>query len=103
MQARPERPTLAVQVECYAGHRGEETPRRFRLGDEWLEVAEIVDRWLAPDHRYFKARTADGDTYVLRHDAATGAWELTMFDRGHARAPRTTGPDTPREPGKRQR
>jgi hypothetical protein len=62
-------------VECYAGYRGEETPRRIRLADRWLEVVEVVDRWLAPDHRYFRVRAADGAILVLRHDTESQRWE----------------------------
>ncbi len=72
---------LAVQVECYAGYRGEETPVRFRLGDRLVEVREVVDRWLAPEHRYFKVRGEDGDIYILRNDVTSGGWELTWFAR----------------------
>lgn len=79
---RSEIAPLAVSVECYAGHRGEETPRRFTLGGPPIEVAEVVDRWLAPDHRYFKVRGGDGATYILRQDVAAGAWELVLFTRG---------------------
>jgi hypothetical protein len=70
-----------VSVECYAGHRGEQTPRCFRLGDSDIEVAEVVDAWLAPDHRYFKVRDAGGDVYILRNDVVRDRWELTMFQR----------------------
>jgi hypothetical protein len=70
-----------VRVECYAGHRGEETPRAFILGERRVAVAEVLDRWLAPDHRYFKVRGDDGDVYVVRHDVSTGVWELTLFQR----------------------
>jgi len=49
-----------LRVECYSGHRGEETPRRFYLGNRHIEVAEVIDRWLGPDHRYFKVRGDDG-------------------------------------------
>lgn len=70
-----------VDVECYAGYRGEETPRRVRIGDVQLEVAEIVDRWLAPDHRYFKFKTADGARWIIRHDTLTEKWELTYFEQ----------------------
>lgn len=73
---------LQVQVECYAGHRGEESPRRFFIGERALEVSEIIDRWLDPEYRYFKLRGSDGGIYMLRHDNATGAWELTLFDSG---------------------
>ncbi len=73
--------TLAIRVECYAGYRGEETPRRFWIGERAIEVAEVLDRWLAPDHRYFKVRGDDGDAYILRHDSAADRWELTHFRR----------------------
>ena len=73
---------LAVQVECNAGYRGEETPVRFRLGDRLVEVREVLDRWLAPDHRYFKVKTSEGETCILRNDVTSGGWELTVFERG---------------------
>ena len=66
----------ALRVECYAGYRGEETPRRFRLGGRWIEASTVVDRWLAPDHRYFKLRDEQGHVYILRHDMLTRQWEL---------------------------
>ena len=70
---------MRIRVQCYAGHRGEEEPRAFDLGDRRLEVVEIVDRWLAPDHRYFKVQADDGNAYILRHDEAAGEWEMTSF------------------------
>jgi len=75
------KPTLNVRVECYAGYRGEQTPRRFSFGGQWNDVAEVLDAWLAPDHRYFKVRAEDGACYILRHDVASEIWQLTMYDR----------------------
>jgi hypothetical protein len=72
---------IGIVVECYAGHRGEETPRRFTLGSRAIEVTEVQDRWLAPDHRYFKVLGDDGATYILRH-AEPGDWELVLYQRG---------------------
>ena len=77
-----EDPLLTVEVECYAGHRGEETPRAITLGDRRIEVVQVIDQWLAPDHRYFKLRGDDGDIYLVRHDADTHLWGLKMFERG---------------------
>jgi len=71
-----------IQVECYAGYRGEETPRRFFLQDHKREIIDILDRWLAPDHRYFKVKCDNQDLYVLRHDTITNMWELIMFEKG---------------------
>jgi hypothetical protein len=70
---------MLVKVECYAGHRGEETPRRVSFDGRTVALVELLDCWLAPDHRYFKMRTEDGATYILRHDAASGRWELTLY------------------------
>ncbi len=73
---------MKLRVESYAGYRGDEEPRAFALGARRLEVNAILDRWLAPDHRYFKVAASDGDTYVLRHDDATGEWTLGAYRRG---------------------
>ena len=73
---------MALRVECYAGHRGEETPRALIIDERRVDVVDILDRWLAPDYRYFKLKGSDGDVYILRHDSASNAWELTLFQRG---------------------
>jgi hypothetical protein len=69
-------------VECYAGYKGEQTPRTLVLGLRRINVVEVLDQWLAPDHRYFKVRGDDGDTYIVRQDAVSGEWNLTVFQRG---------------------
>ena len=76
---RGETPILGVDVECYAGYRGEETPRRFRLGERDVEIAEVVDSWLAPDHRYFKVLDREGALYILRKEVTADRWELTLY------------------------
>jgi hypothetical protein len=73
---------MKLKVECYAGYRGDEEPRAFALGERRLDVQEILDRWVAPDHRYFKVAASDGDTYILRHDDASGEWTLGAYRRG---------------------
>jgi hypothetical protein len=75
------RELLEIAVECYAGYRGEQTPRVLVLGDRRVAVSDVLDHWLAPDHRYFKMRAEDGDTYIVRQEVASGAWTLTMFQR----------------------
>jgi len=88
-----------VDVECHAGYRGEETPRRFRLGERQIEISQVVDSWLAPDHRYFKVQDTQGDLYILRNDVAADRWELTLFRcsaNGGASPPTPQNPDDPR-------
>ncbi len=72
---------MELEVACYAGHRGEETPRRLRLGGREVAVVEVLDRWYGPDHRYFKLRGDDGAVYLVRHDERADAWELRLYQR----------------------
>jgi hypothetical protein len=77
-----------IGVDCYAGYRGEETPRLLRIGEREVMVTEVLDRWLAPDHRYFKLHGDDGATYIVRHDPCSDIWELTLFNSGRSEAHR---------------
>jgi hypothetical protein len=70
---------MIVRVECYAGHRGEQTPQRLFLGRREVALVELLDCWLAPDHRYFKLLGEDRATYILRHDEVRSEWELALF------------------------
>ena len=70
-----------LRVECYADHRGEERPRVLYIDDRKVFVEEVLDAWIADDHRYFKVKGDDKDLYIIRRDAASN-WELTMFRRG---------------------
>jgi len=75
---------MSIRVECYAGYRGEQEPRAFWLGEQRLEVREVVDRWFAPAQRWFRVDADDGDMYILRHDQSSGEWELAAYRRGSA-------------------
>ena len=79
---------MGLKVDCYAGHRGEETPRTLELGGRVVHVVEVVDRWFGPDHRYCKLLGDDGAVYLLRVDDTAHRWELVMFERAPAEAPR---------------
>jgi len=78
---------MRIRVECDAGYRGEQEPRAITLGERRLEVLEIRDRWLYPDLRYFKVKADDGRSYVLRHDTASGGWELAALVGDEPRQP----------------
>jgi hypothetical protein len=51
---------MKIHVECYAGHEGEETPQGLRFDNRPVEVIDVIDRWVAPGHRYFKLKGEDG-------------------------------------------
>lgn len=70
---------MKIRVECHAGHRGDQEPLAFMLGERRLEVRELLDRWLDPAHRYFKVLVEDGQVFILHHDEGTGEWELAAL------------------------
>jgi hypothetical protein len=72
---------MIVEVEAYSGFKADERPVRFRLGDRWYGVLEVLDRWYDPQAAYFRFRTDDGDVYVLRHDEREQAWTLEAYRR----------------------
>jgi hypothetical protein len=70
-------------VECYAGYKGEETPRAFSYRDRRIEILEILDRWYEGGidpagitHDYFKVKTADGIIFLLRYTPRFQAWTV---------------------------
>lgn len=72
---------MVIRVECYSGYRGQQEPLAFRIGERRLLVCEIVDRWFAPDARWFRVTAGDGDAYILRHDETRGEWALAAYTR----------------------
>lgn len=74
---------IPIEVECAAGSPGGETlPCRLFFGERPVVVAAVVDRWLAPSHRYFKLMGTDHATYLIRHDVPTDTWELILYEAG---------------------
>jgi hypothetical protein len=72
---------MNVEVESYSGYKADERPLRFRLGEQWLKIEEVTDRWYDPNATYFRIRAEDGCLYVLRHDETADAWTLAAFRR----------------------
>ncbi|CAD7845012.1 MAG: hypothetical protein [Olavius algarvensis Delta 4 endosymbiont] len=76
---------IPIKVKCYAGYRGEEEPRALEMGASTVEIDAILDRWLSPDHRYFKVADTDECIYIIRHDLNAQAWELVYYRHPDAR------------------
>lgn len=73
-----------IQVECYAGAKADETPRRFTWERRTIELSEVLDRWYQVESKpewpradYFKVRAAiDEKEYLLKHDLESDEWFL---------------------------
>src|SRR5207249_8051138 len=67
-QAFPAAGSLAwmaeVRVECHAGYRGDETPRRFHLEGKTIEIAAIIGRWKEPGVLLFRVQSIEGRVYL---------------------------------------
>ncbi len=70
---------MEIKVESYSGYRGEETPRCLLTEIRKIRVKKILDRWQAPDYRYFKIIGDDDALYIIRHDQKSWKWELTFY------------------------
>ncbi len=71
-----------VEVECYAGHKGDERPLRVRLGERMEEIVRVEDRWYSPGETYFRVVMRCGDRYILRHREVPDVWILAGYRRG---------------------
>jgi Domain of unknown function (DUF6504) len=74
---------VRVRVECYAGARADESPRRFTWDGRCIEVAEVSQRWRqaeslpsSPPADCFEVRGADGLAYRLEHRPDSDEWFL---------------------------
>lgn len=82
---------MKIRVECYSGYRGEETPLAVWIGGRRIAVAEVLDRWLAPDHRYFKLRGDDQGIYIIREEVASLEWQVTFYQNPQTPPPSGRG------------
>jgi len=74
---------ISIKVECYAGAKADEKPRRFTWQGRVIEVSEVVDRWYQVESKpewpradYFKLRGTDEHEYLLKHDLESDEWFL---------------------------
>ena len=77
--------TMKLKVECSDDRRGEAEPRVFYLKARRIVIIEIIDRWLSPNHCYFKVQADDGGIYILRCETPCERWELTLFQAANRR------------------
>jgi hypothetical protein len=71
-----------IQVSCYAGARGGETPRAFKSSTAGqLGVVQVLERWVREVSRrvqkeYFRILASDGRIYILYRDRSLDLWFL---------------------------
>ena len=68
--------SLPIHVDAYSGYRADERPQRFTLDEDTYAITSVEDRWYEPDAEYFKVRTTDQKTYLLRYEQHGAVWTL---------------------------
>ena len=74
---------VPIHVDCYAGSRGEETPRAFEYEGKRCRIIEIVQRWIEERLEtgrgrrvWFKVTIQDGDVMTIYYEQALEMWFL---------------------------
>jgi hypothetical protein len=67
---------IKIEVVAYSGYKANERPIYFVLGEERLEVKEILERWYGQDHDYFKVVAGDGLVCLLKWHRFLDIWFL---------------------------
>ncbi len=69
-----------VEVQAYAGYRGEESPRTFRLADRQIKVVRILKQWVEETrdsrerYRCFKVKGSDWREHVICYGEGKKEW-----------------------------
>ena len=74
-----------IEVECYSGYRANERPIALTFENRRWQIEEIIDRWYEgglrpgqPAMDYFKVRTTEGRTFLLRYNSLFDAWSIRI-------------------------
>lgn len=87
---------MQVSVETRENELGDREPYSFSVGRQALNVVSVLDRWLHPEHGYFKVQVGDGAIYILRLDVESACWEIALYESGH----KPEWPAMPQTPGR---
>lgn len=71
--------SFEIHVETADDARGVLQVQAFSLGSRRIAVRQVIDRWPGADHVYIKLIGDDDGLYILRRDAVTARWEMTLF------------------------
>ena len=75
-----------IHVECLSGYKVNERPMAFTYQDHRWEIEEILDRWYEggidparPEVSYFKVKTTEGRSFILRYLPLFDSWSIKLF------------------------
>jgi hypothetical protein len=78
---------MSFHVEVAIGPEGTVTPKRLIRDGRQVRITEVLDQWHGRAYRYLKVKSAEGHTYILRHDEVRDLWDVTLFARKRESGP----------------
>jgi len=76
---------ISIQVECHAGFKADEYPRKFTWDQVEFEISEILDRWYEgyasstdQNIHYFRVKTDLKGSFLLKHEIKNDRWFLVV-------------------------
>ena len=76
---------LSVAVSCYAGYKGEQTPRSFVLEGIEHQVNNVLECWyerpaddFSSQHVNWQVTAGDHHEYMLRYDQKRDHWKVRL-------------------------
>ena len=71
-----------IKVIAYSGFKANERPLYFILGQQKMEVKEVLDRWYGQEHDYFKVLADNRREYLLKWHRVLDIWSLAKAMEG---------------------
>ncbi len=71
---------VKIEVQAYAGYRGEESPRAFQLAGKKIVVFKVMEQWIEEPEgtggrlRCFRVKGNDWREHVLCYDEGKMEW-----------------------------
>lgn len=76
---------IPIQVECHAGYKADEYPRKFTWDRSEFEIKEILDRWYEGYNNtssntvnYYRVKTDLKGSFLLKHEIKNDQWFLVV-------------------------
>jgi hypothetical protein len=70
-----------ARVETHVKGTFADAPLHFWIGSIRFEAIDLEDRWSDPAGLYFRVFADDSERYIIRHDAASGLWDIWHVKR----------------------
>lgn len=71
-----------IEVKCYSGFKGNETPRALKVTDNWSEISDIRKLGIEEEvntgirRTFFRVLTDEGREFVIAFNETSGDWIL---------------------------